>query len=200
MCNAHRKLASFMHLKLKDTIMKSIKNSLYLGLTAMSLSLASPVFAQQNPAPRPPMDQAKMMEKMQAGMEKHHSMMHDKLKITAGQEGAWKTFIEATKPAMMARGEKMKSDRKAMEGLSTPARMEKMLERSKERLAHGQKHLDALKTFYVVLTPEQQKIFDDSHRGMRHRMQRGMQHRMHERMHGPMHDDMQGGAHERKEK
>lgn len=176
--------------------MKSIKNSLYLGLTVISLSIASSVFAQQSPAPRPPMDHAKMMEKMKAGMEKHHRMMHDKLKITAGQEGAWTTFIEATKPAMMERGEKMRADKKAMEGLSTPARMEKMLEHSKERLAHMQKHLDALKTFYAVLTPEQQKIFDDSHQHMRHRMQRGMQHRMQERMHGRM----QGGAHERTEK
>jgi protein CpxP len=63
-----------------------------------------------------------------------------------------------------------------------------MLEHSKERLAHMQKHLDALKTFYAVLTPEQQKIFDDSHQRMRHRMQRSMQHRMQERMQGGMHD------------
>lgn len=176
--------------------MKSIRNSLYLGLTVISMSLASAVFAQQSPAPRPPVDQAKMMEKMKAGMEKHQSMMHDKLKITAGQEGAWKTFIETTKPAMMERGEKMRADRKAMEGLSTPARMEKMLEHSKERLAHMQKHLDALKTFYAVLTPEQQKIFDESHQRMHHRMQRGMQHRMQDRMHGRM----QGGMRERVEK
>jgi protein CpxP len=168
--------------------MKSIRNSLYLGLTAISLSFASSVYAQQSPAPRPSMDHAKMMEKMKAGMEKHHSLMHDKLKISTEQEGAWKTFIEATKPAMMERGEKMRADRKAMEGLSTPAKMEKMLEHSKERLAHMQKHLDALKTFYAVLTPEQQKIFDDSHQRMRHRMQRSMQHRMQERMQGGMHD------------
>jgi len=180
--------------------MKSIRNNLYLGLTVISLSLATSVFAQQSPPSRPPMDQAKMIEKMKAGMEKHHNMMHDKLKITAGQEAAWKTFIDATKPAMMERGEKMRADRKAMEGLSTPARMEKMLERSKEHLAQMQKHLDALKTFYAVLTPEQQKIFDDSHQRMRHGMQRGMQHRMQERMHGRMQGGMQDGRPERMEK
>jgi protein CpxP len=172
--------------------MKSIRNSLYLGLTVISLSFASSVFAQQSAAPRPPVDQAKMMEKMKAGMEKHQSTMHDKLKITAEQEGAWKTFIEATKPAMKERGEKMRADRKAMEGLSAPARMEKMLEHSKDRLARMQKHLDALKTFYAVLTPEQQKTFDASHQRMRHRMQGGMQNRMQERMN----KRMQGGTHE----
>lgn len=166
--------------------MKSIRNSLVVAVSALTLSLTATVFAQQSPAPRPTMEHGKMMEKMKARMDKHHSMMHDKLKISAEQEGAWKTFIEAsevTKPAMMERTAQMKAERQAMAGLSAPARMEKNLERSKEHLARMQKHLEALKTFYAVLTPEQQKIFDDSHRTMRAHRQHKMQGRMQDRMH-----------------
>ena len=165
--------------------MKSIKNSLMITVSALALSLTATVFAQQNPPQRPPMDHGKMMEKMQARMDKHHSMMHDKLKISAEQEGAWKTFIAATevnKPAMMERAAQMKAERQAMAGLSAPARMEKNLERSKEHLARMQKHLEALKTFYAVLTPAQQKIFDDSHRAMRTHSKHKMQDRMQDRM------------------
>jgi protein CpxP len=179
--------------------MKSLKNKFFIGLTAIALSATSSVYAQSKTEQKPAvaqqhgMDHAKMQEKMMArmkqGMEKHRTQMHDKLKITADQEPAWKTFTEAMMPNNMSHGmseHKAGMDKMAMSTMTTPVRMEKMVEKAKERLARMQQHLDALKTFYVVLTPEQQKVFDESHRhkrggmhGKMHMMQRmHMMHKM----------------------
>jgi protein CpxP len=98
-------------------------------------------------------------EQMRAGMQKHQAMMHDQLKLSSAQEPAWKSFVAATTPAEMG---KHWGDRAAMEKMSAPERLEKHLAMSKERDARMQSHLAALKTFYAVLTPEQQKTFDHS--------------------------------------
>lgn len=158
--------------------MKSLKNKFFIGLTAVAISAAGGVFAQNSGMSMggsdmhgaDSMDHAKMFEKMKAGMEKHQAQLHAKLKLTEAQEPAWKTFVAASTPTAMP----MRPDRKEMDKLTSPERMEKMLERSKEHQAKMQEHLSALKTFYAVLTPEQQKIFDDSHRNMRHQF---MQHK-----------------------
>lgn len=163
----------------------------FVGASMFSMTL--PALAQGPSMPEP--DHAQMSEKMrkhmQERMEKHRAMMHDQLKITAEQEAAWKTFTEATshnmKDMMQAR-----PDRKQMEGMSAPAMMEQHLERSKAHLATMQKHLDALKTFYAVLNPEQQKTFDRLHQRMHHRakMMR-MTHGM-----GQMHRPPMGAGHD----
>jgi protein CpxP len=173
--------------------MKSIKNTFITGLTIMGLSMAGAAYAQQAPTKRGEgMDRAKMVEKMQEkrkeSMEKHRTHFHDALKLTPAQEPAWKTFTEATKKPE----QKAKQDRKAIEAMSAPARMEMMLNHSQERMAMMQKHLAAVKTFYAVLTPEQQKTFDKmsmrmqkQRKHMREKRQ-GMQkmQQMHQKMHG----------------
>lgn len=151
-------------------MMKTMKSRLILAALAMSVCVTS-AFAQTSATASRP-DHAQMAEKMQKRMQermdKRRSMFHDQLKITAEQEGAWKTFVDATSHNMqMMMGER--ADHKAGEMMSAPAMMEKQIERSKEHLATMQKHLDALKTFYAVLTPEQQKTFDHIHQRMHHR-------------------------------
>lgn len=177
--------------------MTSIKNTLLTGAAALVLSITASAFAQQPPAKGGErMDRAKMAEKMKEhskeGMEKRQAHMHDQLKITAAQEPAWKAFTEATK-----RDDNDKPhDKKAMEELSAPARMEMMMNHDQERLAMMQKHLGALKTFYAVLTPEQQKTFDKMSMRMhqqRKHMQGERQEKMQkmqkmEKMHEMMHD------------
>ncbi|WP_395006247.1 Spy/CpxP family protein refolding chaperone [Undibacterium sp.] len=190
--------------------MKFLKNTIVLGLTTASLVLVTGAYAQQAATPASAQDSArsanhaKMIEqrqqRMQAGMEKHRTQLHDKLKLTPQQEPAWKAFTEATRPQHDQKMHQAKADRQAMAALSAPARMEKMLERSKERLVRMQQHLDALKSFYAVLTPEQQKIFDASHQGMRDRMKARMKMRMHDgmqkRMQNRMHDGKPMRMHE----
>jgi protein CpxP len=135
-------------------------------------------------------------QRMQAGMEKHRNQLHDKLKLTPQQEPAWKAFTEATKPQHDQKSMQSRVDHQAMTAMSAPARMEKMLDRSKERLARMQQHLDALKSFYAVLTPEQQKVFDTSHQGMHDRMKKRMHDGMQKRMQNRMHDGKSMRMHE----
>lgn len=95
-------------------------------------------------------------EKMQERIAKHQADLHAKLKLSAAQEPAWKTFTDSMQPgAMMQR-----PDRAEMEKMAAPERMEKMLGLMKDREARMSSHLAAMKTFYATLTPEQKKTFD----------------------------------------
>ena len=165
--------------------MKSFKNSFFIGLAAIALGAAASVSAQTPAANGTPpggkmekkgmsgaggMDHAGMAEKMKARMAKHKAELHDKLKLTAAQEPAWKTFTDAMMPEAMP----TRLDRAAMEKMTAPERMEKMLAMSKEREGKMETRLAALKTFYAALTPEQKKILDSSHARMGHGMNLGM--------------------------
>ncbi|MBI5889578.1 MAG: Spy/CpxP family protein refolding chaperone [Nitrosomonadales bacterium] len=93
------------------------------------------------------------MEKMH---EKHLATLHDKLKLTAQQEPAWKKFAAVNPMAGGAR-----PDPDEMDKLNAPQRMEKGLEHMRTMEKKMTEHLAALKEFYAVLTPEQQKVFDE---------------------------------------
>lgn len=112
-------------------------------------------------------------EKMHAYMLKRQAALHDRLKLSASQEPAWTTFMAAITPATP---NKSWGDHAAMEKLPAPERLEKHLAMSRERDARMASHLAALKTFYAVLTPEQQKIFDHQSRHHRHPGAHGWQH------------------------
>lgn len=99
---------------------------------------------------------AKQAERMKARMDKRHAALHDKLKLSAKQEGAWKAFVAGATPPAMG----MRMNRAEIMKLSAPERMEKMLSFMKEREARVTVRMVELKKFYAVLTPEQQKIFD----------------------------------------
>ena len=162
--------------------MKTLQKKFCIALAAISLGIAASAgsaLAQSSAPPsasapaghgQPHGDPAKWAEKMKERMAKHQAELHDKLKITAAQEPAWKTFIDGMNPGAMP----ARPDRKVMEKLTTPERMEKGLEKMKEHLAKMQTRLTSLKTFYAVLTPEQQKIFDESHRRMASHMRERM--------------------------
>ncbi len=117
-------------------------------------------------------------EKRKTMMAKHIEALKAKLKITAAQEGAWTTFTTAMHPA--EKMEHKRPDRAEMEKLTTPERIEKMREMRKQHMGDMQaamdKRDDAIKTFYAVLAPEQQKVFDAEHArmGMHHGEKRGM--------------------------
>ena len=107
---------------------------------------------------------AERMEKMH---EQHLATLHDKLKLTAQQESAWKKFA-AVKPIA---DPSTRPDPAEMAKLNAPQRLEKGLEHMRAMETRMTEHLAALKEFYAVLTPEQQKIFDEQtpfgHRGDR---------------------------------
>ena len=105
----------------------------------------------------------RMKERMQERHQARQEQLHKDLKLTAAQEPAWKAFTENSGP----QADWKFPDRDAMDKLTAPERMEKMLEMSKQHQAYMAERLEAMKTFYAVLTPEQKKVFDEHHAGPR---------------------------------
>lgn len=97
-------------------------------------------------------------EQMQKRHADHQAKLKADLKITTAQEAAWKAFDTATTPNPAAMPAPVAREDWAK--LTTPQRMEKMQAFRAEREAVMAKRMDAVKTFYAVLTPEQQKVFD----------------------------------------
>ena len=162
-----------------------------LAATAVLAALALPALAQQAPAaptqPNPPAAGAMAQDGRhhQAG-ERHHghkgggkhhgnraeyrakhlAALKSDLKLTAAQEPAWTTYTTSMQP-----GERTpRLDRKGMDQLTTPERIDRMRALRAQHAAEADRRGEATKTFYAALTPEQQKTFDaKAHRGG-HRM------------------------------
>ena len=103
----------------------------------------------------------------------HMKALHDKLKLTDTQEGAWTKFSAATEEKSMT-----KPDMVGEKNLTAPQRMESLLDRMHQREQLMSAHLTALKEFYAVLTPEQQKVFDNA--SLHHHPHWMHKHEMHE--------------------
>ncbi|MEO8169732.1 MAG: Spy/CpxP family protein refolding chaperone [Oxalobacteraceae bacterium] len=150
--------------------MRKFTNSIIIGMTV--LGLGGTALAQI-----PPSDNAvknslmqdkqdkqakyeKRGERMQEHMAKRQADLHAKLKLSAAQEPAWKSYTDSMTPPTIAQRQAQRPDRAAMQQMPAPQRMQAMLERMQQNQARMESHLAALKTFYAALTPEQQKIFD----------------------------------------
>lgn len=116
------------------------------------------------------------MDKMVA---RHLDALKGKLKITATQEDAWKTFADAMKPESGKMGKH--PDFAALKNLSTPERLDKMRELHKQHMAEREAAMDkrdaAIKAFYATLTADQKKVFDTEHARMEERGMGAKDHR-----------------------
>jgi len=129
---------------------------------------------------------AQRMERMQQYHAERQAKLKAELKLTAAQEPAWNAFVARTahEPYAMKAGA-----REDWSKLTTPERLDKMQALKAERDAQMAKRIDATKSFYAALTPEQQKVFDtQAHGGMQRAGMKG-EHRMggkggHHGMHG----------------
>lgn len=90
-------------------------------------------------------------------LAKHHANLHEKLKLSASQESAWQTYIATSTKNITPTKNAGETD---FNNMTSPDRMQKVIELMKERENRMQAQLTNLKTFYAALTPEQQKIFD----------------------------------------
>jgi protein CpxP len=156
----------------ESELMKKIMKSFVSGLILVGMMNAITAYAQNDSLPQSSVPSASL-EKMKEKIAKHQAELHDKLKITAAQEPAWKTFIQVVTPERM-----VPEKDSGMDKMTTPERMQRSLERMKEHQGQLQKKLEATKAFYAVLSPEQQKIFDNSHRHMKKEMQERMAKQM----------------------
>jgi len=147
-------------------MMKTLHKAFVIGAAAIGFASATlPAMAEeasQHQYAATKFDPVKMQERM----DQHAKHLHDALKITPAQEGAWQAYTSALKANMPQRGQ---FDRAAMKDMPAPQRMEKHIEMAKAHIARMENNLAATKTFYATLTPEQQKVFDEkaSHFGHR---------------------------------
>ncbi len=107
---------------------------------------------------------AKRFERYEARRTERLNALKADLKITTEQEAAWLAFINRTAPDTSKMKKRM-VQRQDWQGLTTPERIDRMQAMHAERQAMMNKRLDAVKSFYAVLSPEQQKVFDQ--KGMR---------------------------------
>ena len=101
--------------------------------------------------------------RMQARMERRHAALKAALILTPAQEGAWATFTAAIKPPADLKAKR--PDFAELAKLPTPERIDRMkalhTQHAADMTAAMDKRGEATKAFYAVLTPEQQRVFDN---------------------------------------
>lgn len=141
--------------------MTSFRKHLLIGIAALSLGAGSLAAYAGNPEDGAPAGKhGRSGERMREHFAKRTAELHDKLKLSAAQEAAWKTYIAKVQPGEPP----ARPDRAELDKLTAPERMERMLAHMKEGERRMADHIAATKDFYAVLTPEQKKIFDDAFR------------------------------------
>ena len=101
-------------------------------------------------------------------MAKRQAALHDKLSLSPTQEAAWKTFtdkLQATTPA--------KTDTEPAANMTAPQRADRMVTALQSAQQRAAARAQAIKEFYAVLSPEQQKTFDSQFQGHRHHFGHG---------------------------
>lgn len=140
--------------------MTTFRKRVLTGLVAIMLGAGSFAAYADKPGCGPGKEGRMSFEERAQRMEKRMTELHDKLKLNANQETAWKAYVARIKPEQRPQ----RPDRAEFEKLTTPERMERMLGFMQERQKRMAERVEATKSFYAVLTPEQQKIFDEQSR------------------------------------
>lgn len=94
----------------------------------------------------------------QAKIDQRLARQKEKLKITPDQEAAWQTYSDTMKQTMQRKG--VKRGDMAKQQLSAPERIDRQIERLKQRLASLEVMATAMQNLYAQLTPEQRVIAD----------------------------------------
>jgi protein CpxP len=175
-------MRSFDHRQLGKPHTMTRQIRLLASVAAFAIAAAGASFVVAQDLPMQPA-QAKHEAMMHDHMQAHARAMHDILAIRPDQEAAWQTFIASMVPPhhpdMDHHGEGHDAD-----AMTTPERLDHMSAEMAEHQAAFQRHADAVRRFYAVLSPEQKKAFD-ALGGMMHGMGHGgMEH------HGMGHPDM----------
>jgi hypothetical protein len=164
--------------------MNTLRKNVLIALTV--LGMGSVTLAARADDTTPPAGRhdaaahgAQMQARMAAMMAKRQAKLHDLLKLTAQQEPAWTAYQAAIKPAAPSGAH---PEHGAIAKLSSPDRLSKMIEMTKQHEAKMEAHLTALNAFYSQLTAEQKAVFDDhtlggAHGGMHGGMRGGWGHR-----------------------
>ena len=154
--------------------MNQFRKYLLIGLITLSLGTATCGALAEDPggdSMPPESGPCKAHEgKFAEHVAKHLAKLHDQLKLTEAQEGAWQTFVKQMTPTAPP----TRPDWSEWSSLPAPERMDKLLALMQARQNQLANRASAVKAFYKELTPEQQKIFNEQfvwhphHHGERH--------------------------------
>lgn len=167
-----------------------------IGVLAIGL-LVSPTAQAADPPGPPPhaamqgRDEGNMQQANQGHMQQLMGLLHDALAVRSDQEASWRTFMASMAPpaAMMSHGDEAQEH--AM--LTTPQMLDRMAEHMRREQAEFERHAAAVRQFYAVLSPTQQRTFDALMMLMHHGM--GMHGMGDMEMHGMnMHEGHDGGS------
>jgi protein CpxP len=146
--------------------MNTLRKSLVVAVAALSLggiAIAAPGPGTPGQSDSHWGDSAQNGEKFAARMAKRQAALHDKLALTPAQEGAWQVFtakVKATLPVRPAAG--------STATLTAPERADRMAANLQTAQQQAATRAQAVKEFYAVLSPDQQKTFDSQFHGHRH--------------------------------
>ncbi len=155
------------------TLSRTLTRTLAAGAAIAALSIGAAASAQ----PAPPADAAgaapnhehfdreAMRAHMEARRQERLQTLHDALGLGAGQDNAWQTFVVDMRPpgGHDGKGRMGRRDGERPEGaapMTTPERLDRMVQHMGERQAAMARRADAIKRFYSALSPTQQHTFD----------------------------------------
>lgn len=135
------------------------KGTIVLLSAFCSAAIISTASAQEQ-AKSPDRGRTEMLAKMQARRQAHEQQRMQDLRIILrlrpDQDAALAAFLQSAKPGPRpARGTEHPA-----EAMTTPERADAMVRHGAERAARAQRRVEALKTFYAALSPDQRTVFD----------------------------------------
>ncbi len=136
-----------------------------IGLTATSAYVFA---AQDNQCDRNRNRQEQATKRLEH-FDQRMVELHAVLRLTSSQETTWTGFVSKLQPAKTER-----RDPQQWQGLSTPERLDWMLDNMKSREQKMAERAASIRSFYTTLTPDQQRTFDQqflSHHNYHNRMQ-----------------------------
>ncbi len=101
-------------------------------------------------------------------LAKRQAALHDKLSLAPAQEAAWKSFTDRLQASAPVR-----SEPRSGANMTAPERADRMVAFLQTAEQRAVTRAQAIKEFYSVLSPEQQKIFDHEFHGRHHGRDRG---------------------------
>lgn len=147
------------------TFKRIVLAGLLCASAGLGLAQPAPTAGPGGPGPRTESMGRHDPAKMQARMDQRLAAFKAKLQITPAQETAWTTFSAAVKPKPYAGMANRAATHAELDKLPTPERLDRMralhTQHMTEMNLQMDQRADATKTFYAVLTPAQQKVFDE---------------------------------------
>jgi len=140
-----------------------------LGAAALSAAVcvSSASFAQAPPPPpgammgQPDAGRDHWADRMHEDAEAKARALHDILNVRPDQDAAFQAMVASMGPeGHHGMGMDMRHDHDDMDHLTTPQRLDRMSAKMAERQAEFQRHAEAVRAFYAVLSPDQQRAFD----------------------------------------